>query len=108
MRKIKGEKAWFRQEIKDVPLGTCPLCGGRGRYKETFRHKNPIIHSCLKCSGTGKVDIKVKYKGSMEFYNGFKTDSLYTVMKENDNHYILTDDRGIISMMAVEDFELVK
>lgn len=88
MRKIKHGTNYGRH-LKDVPKGVCDLCGGKGRYKETFTYKNPMIHHCSPCRGTGRVPIRVKYIGETVDINSFWHGSFYDVISESDTHYVL-------------------
>lgn len=88
MRKLKGENPWYKQKI-EVPLGTCDLCGGIGRYKTTFKHKKEIIGQCWQCSGTGFVKIRLKYTGEQQ--PAFFTDAIYDMVNETEDSYVVID-----------------
>lgn len=87
MRKINGHHGWNHQRLNGVPLGTCDLCGGVGRYKTTFKHKKEIISKCWQCTGTGFVKIKVKYSG--EHQTDFWPGSTYDLVTETDEHFVV-------------------
>lgn len=95
MRKIRGDN-WWRQDAKNVPKGTCKTCAGAGRYKRTFKHKNPIITFCILCRGTGKVDIQVRYNGAggSQLIKG----DLYPIVSEGSDHYIIRRGRELEQM----------
>jgi ribosome-binding protein aMBF1 (putative translation factor) len=88
LRKIKHGSSYYSRYLKGLPKGVCDLCGGRGRYKETFKYKNAIIHNCRQCSGTGKVKIKVTYIGDnkdLGLWKGFD----YEVITESETSYVV-------------------
>lgn len=87
MRKLKGDYGWYHQRLKDVPLGTCDLCGGVGRYKTTFKHKREVISKCWQCSATGFVKVKVEYTG--EYQQALWPNSKYDLINETDNSYVI-------------------
>lgn len=108
MRKIKGDHAWWRQTVKNVPDGVCSTCGGKGRYKRTFKHKNPIITFCIECKGTGKVDRRVRYLGESDYEGGLINDSNYTVISETEEDYVVSKNSTTLIQMKKELFETVK
>jgi len=54
LRKFKSTVTSWQRDIESTPEGLCKLCGGKGRYKITYKYKNPIFHLCWQCRGTGK------------------------------------------------------
>lgn len=105
MRKIKGDKGWWRQELKGLPKGVCELCGGKGKYKETFKHKNPVIHTCWKCRGTGVVKIEVRYIGNTDIEKGLSKFSRYEVISENEFYYVILSRRKEMLQIDKEMFD---
>lgn len=95
MRTIKGDSYWL-YDSKDTPKGTCSLCGGIGRYKRTYKYKNPVITSCLVCRGTGKVEIKVTYNGSGG--DALNERSKYDAISEGTDHYVIRRGEELIQM----------
>lgn len=88
MRKVKhGINRW--NELDNLPKGVCKMCGGKGRYKETFTYKNPVIHHCFPCNGTGTVKIRVKYIGEFNDNIGLWSGSTYDVISESDSYYVI-------------------
>lgn len=87
MRKLNGHHGSYQQRLNDVPLGTCDLCGGIGRYKTTFKHKKEIIAKCWQCTGTGVVKIKVKYTGA--YQTDFRPGSKYQLIRETNEHFVV-------------------
>jgi DnaJ-class molecular chaperone len=106
MRKIKGDTGWWRQELKDVPKGVCKMCGGKGRYKETFKHKNPVIHHCLNCKGTGNVKIRVKYIDETDINSGLWNGSTYDVISENEDSYVILIRKNEMLQITKKSFKL--
>lgn len=107
MRKIKNKNGW-QQQLKDMPKGVCDMCGGKGRYKETFKHKNPIIHHCWKCNGTGNVKIRVKYIGDTNIDLGLWIFSLYEVISENEIDYVILNRKNEMLQIKKDMFEVAK
>lgn len=107
MRTIKNGVGWSSRELKSVPKGVCNLCGGKGRYKETFKHKNPIIHHCLKCNGTGNVKIQVRYTGEIDMNRGLWSGSNYDVITENDSDYVILNRNKEMLQISKELFQLI-
>jgi excinuclease UvrABC ATPase subunit len=107
MRKINGKKSWWLQELKDVPKGVCKMCGGKGKYKETFKHKNPIIHHCFKCGGTGIMKVRVKYTGKIDDNLGLWTRNIYEVVSENEDDFVILNSKKEMLQITKKLFELV-
>lgn len=107
MRKIQSNNRWTSKRLKDVPRGTCPMCGGKGRYKETFKHKAPIIHSCLECRGTGEVKPKVKYLGPTSYEDGLWKNKTYSVLSESGYNYVIAGPKGEMLQLPRHLFEEV-
>lgn len=106
MRTVKhGRNRW--QELKDVPKGVCNMCGGKGRYRETFTYKNPIIHHCLSCQGTGSVKTRVKYVGKFDDHNGLWTGSTYDVLSESESEYVVRNRNKELLQITKDVFEIV-
>lgn len=106
MRKIRKGKNRF-QDLKNVPKGVCKMCGGKGRYKETFTYKNPVIHHCLYCRGTGIVKIRVKYIGEFNDNSGLWTGSIYDVISESESDYVIHNRNKEMLQIAKDLFEIV-
>lgn len=104
MRQFRGDTG--RQEyLKNVPKGVCPLCGGEGRFRTTYKRKNPIISACWRCAGTGNIQIKVTYKGEMQA--ALWTGSDYPVISETDTHYVIINRDKQLVQVEKDNFELV-
>lgn len=108
MRKIRGDKRyrlWSTQLRKDVPKGVCNLCGGQGKYKETFKYKNPVIHTCWKCKGTGNVKMQVSYIGENNRELGLWKWGIFDLISENESDYVIKNKRNELLQMPRELFE---
>lgn len=105
MRQFKGDNSMRGKYLKDVPKGVCPLCGGEGRFRTTYKHKSPIISKCWRCSGTGKVMLKVKYTGEMQ--TALWTGCDYVVITEADDHYVIVNRDKELVQVEKDDFELI-
>lgn len=107
MRKLDGNRGWWQQELKDVPKGVCSLCGGKGRYKKTFKHKNPVIHHCLPCKGTGNVKVRVTYVGESDQSRGLWSGSTYDVVSESESDYVIVSHKKEMLQITKEVFKLI-
>lgn len=101
MRTIRENDFYRRSELKDALPGVCRMCGGEGRYRVTYKHKAPIIHHCLYCSGTGKVKITFTDREGEDLPGG-----MYLV-SENEDSYIASDGRGQLTQLSKE-YVLIK
>jgi DnaJ-class molecular chaperone len=107
MRKIKSDIGFWRQELKGLPKGICKTCGGKGKYKETFKHKNPIIHHCSSCSGTGNIKIRVKYIAETDYNRGLWNGNMYELISENESTYVILSQKNEMLQMEKKLFKSI-
>lgn len=103
MRKIRRHSKYYsNEEVKTAP-GVCSLCLGNGRYKETYKHKAPIIRHCLLCDGTGKVKVNIRRKdGDADWREDLKL----TLISESTDCFVCKTPGGGFTQFDKESYEL--
>lgn len=104
MRKFKNGNTLY--SLKGIAPGVCDMCGGKGRYKETFSYKNAIVRECWKCKGTGNVKIELKYIGKGYDDNlGLWEGSRYELVYEGEDSYTIINRKKELLQIEKDLFE---